>query len=396
MAKYTPSFIDLTECQNPTAHVSAGLKRIVVPPTKAAESTVRAMDDLRYGVIGTGMMGIEHIETLHAIPGCSVTAVADPNPESLARGSTAAGTSRAHHDHRKLLDAGGCDAIVIASPNMTHIDVLRDVLATDLPVLVEKPLCTTLDDCREVVDLAVARDAMVWVGLEYRYMPPVAKLLQSVGAGAVGNVQMVAIREHRFPFLKKVGDWNRFNRNTGGTLVEKCCHFFDLMSLIARGAPLRVFASGSQDVNHLDESYGGEPSDILDNAYVVVDYDNGVRAMLDLCMFADATHNQEELAVVGDTGKVEALIPEDVLRTGRRGEHWIGGVHEEPVIDETITYAGLHRGSSFVQHQRFAAAVRSGSGPEVSVHDGLLSVAVGVAAHRSIEEQRVVSMSEIV
>ena len=50
--------------------------------------------------------------------------------------------------------------------------------------------------------------------------------------GRVGTLQMLSIREHRFPFLPKVGDWNRFSRNTGGTMVEKCCHFFDLMRLI--------------------------------------------------------------------------------------------------------------------------------------------------------------------
>lgn len=53
-------------------------------------------------------------------------------------------------------------------------------------------------------------------------------------------------------------NWNRFNRNSGGTLVEKCCHFFDLMNLILRAKPLRVLASGAQDVNHLDERYNGE------------------------------------------------------------------------------------------------------------------------------------------
>lgn len=89
-------------------------------------------------------------------------------------------------------------------------------------------------------------------------MPPVARLLAEVRKGSVGRVHMVAIREHRFPFLVKVNNWNRFNRNTGGTLVEKCCHFFDLMTLIMGRKPKRVLASGSQAVNHLDEVYGEE------------------------------------------------------------------------------------------------------------------------------------------
>ena len=135
------------------------------------------------------------------------------------------------------MGSGLVDAVVVATPNMTHAAILRDVLASPLPVLVEKPLCTTIADCREVVDAANRRDAMVWVGLEYRYMPPVARLIERVHDGDVGAVRMVAIREHRFPFLPKVGDWNRFNANTGGTLVEKCCHFFDLMNHIVGARP---------------------------------------------------------------------------------------------------------------------------------------------------------------
>lgn len=58
----------------------------------------------------------------------------------------------------------------------------------------------------------------------------------------------------------QVGNWNRFNKNTGGTLVEKCCHFFDLMTLIIDSKPTRVMASGGQSVNHLDEEYDGQVS----------------------------------------------------------------------------------------------------------------------------------------
>jgi myo-inositol 2-dehydrogenase/D-chiro-inositol 1-dehydrogenase len=86
------------------------------------------------------------------------------------------------------------------------------------------------------------------------------------------------------PFLQKVGDWNRFTSRTGGSLVEKCCHHFDLMRLIIGSEPRRFFASGGQDANHLDETYNGQASDILDNAYVLVDFENGARGLLELCM----------------------------------------------------------------------------------------------------------------
>ncbi len=356
-----------------------------------------ATDDLRYGIIGTGMMGLEHIWNLQHVPGAVVAAIADPQEGSRALVRDLAGLGdevAGFSDHRALLEDGRCEALVISSPNHTHVDVLEDVLATDLPVLVEKPLCTTVADCRSVLAAAERRTAVVWVGLEYRYMPPVARLVREVQAGTVGEVRMVAIREHRFPFLEKVDHWNRFNRNTGGTLVEKCCHFFDLMNHLVGDRPVRVQASGAQDVNHLDERYDGEVPDILDNAFVIVDYAGGARAMLDLCMFAEGSENQEEVAVVGDRGKVEAFLPSCQVRIGERATG-ARNVRTEVVHDPAVRYEGFHHGSSFLEHVHFLDTVRSGGGAAVGLESGLLSVAMGVAAHRSIDEQRPVLLDEV-
>ena len=358
-------------------------------------------DVVRYGVIGTGMMGVEHIQNILHLDGSEVTAISDPHGPSCDAAITevtGAGRSApvAFEHHGALLESGLVDAVVIATPNMTHVDVLGDVLATDVHVMVEKPLCTTVADCQRVVDAAAAgpADRVVWMGLEYRYMPPTTALLSEIAAGSVGRVHMVAIREHRFPFLVKVGDWNRFSRNTGGTLVEKCCHFFDLMRLAAGAEPVRVMASGAQDVNHLDERYDGETPDILDNAYVIVEFANGVRGMLDLCMFAEASRNEQEIAVTGDEGKLEALVTESLLRVGRRSD----GLHvvdERPITADGVRHVGLHHGASYLEHVDFRAAIVGGRPAAVTLTDGLWSVAMGVAAHRSIDERRPVPIAEV-
>jgi len=224
-------------------------------------------------------------------------------------------------------------------------------------------------------------------------MPPVTRVIDEARAGTVGRLRMVAIREHRFPFLRKVGDWNRFARNTGGTLVEKCCHFFDLMNLVVGSAPVRVFASGAQDLNHLDERYGGETPDILDNAYVIVDYEDGVRAMLDLCMFAEATRNEQEIAIVGEKGKLECFIPESTVVIGTRQPRSVEthDVH----VDERILKAGFHHGSTYFEHLYFLRAIREGRAPEVSVRDGLMAVAVGQAAELSVKTRAPVEIASL-
>lgn len=359
----------------------------------------RGAAPIRYGIVGTGMMGVEHIENIAHLDGGEVVAVCDPDPVSLDAGvaavvKTSDATPEAFEDHRALAEWGGCDAVVIASPNHTHGEIALEFLATDVHLLIEKPLCTTVEECRGVADAAAAGppDRVVQVGLEYRFMPPTMVLLDEIRSGALGSVRMVAIREHRFPFLPKVGDWNRFNRYTGGTFVEKCCHFFDLMNLIMNDVPVRVMASAGHDVNHLDETYDEGSPDIIDNGYVIVDYGQSRRAMLDLCMFAEGSKNQQEISVVGDVAKAEALVSESIVRIGQRSD-W--SVEERRVEPVGIAHVGMHHGSSYLEHVAFAESIRTRRPAQVGIHDGLLAVAVGVAAHRSVETGAVVMMDEV-
>ena len=111
---------------------------------------------IRYGIIGCGAMGREHIENIKALAGTGITAIADPHAPSRAAAQALLETPAQEFDHhRDLLGSGLCDALVIATPNFTHITVLRDALATDLHNLVEKPLCTTIEGARAMLDLCM-------------------------------------------------------------------------------------------------------------------------------------------------------------------------------------------------------------------------------------------------
>lgn len=361
---------------------------------------------VRYGIIGVGMMGREHLINLHHLrhQSAAVVCVADTHIASQQLALQLAQsfhwpTLKVFSDHRELLDSGLCDVVVVSTPNMTHYQILMDIITHPKPhhVLVEKPLCTTVADCKKVVEAARRRpEILIQVGLEYRYMPPVAKLIEIVKDGTLGKIRMVAIREHRFPFLVKINNWNRFNCNSGGTLVEKCCHFFDLMRLFAGANPVRVMASGGVDVNHKDEIYDGKVPDIIDNAYVIIEFENGSRGMLDLCMFAEGSKNEQELSVVGDIGKGEAFVPESIVRVGNRLKGR-DGVQTIKAEDDRIKYEGLHHGSSYLEHLNFLSAIRAEGDQSLSVdlNDGLVSVAIGVAAQLSIELGRFVTIQEV-
>jgi myo-inositol 2-dehydrogenase / D-chiro-inositol 1-dehydrogenase len=356
---------------------------------------------IRYGLVGAGMMGVEHINNLAITPGAVVTALADPVSTSLgwcraALGDKADGVAT-FDDSAGLAASGLVDAVIVASPNHTHRSVLQPLFDAGLPILCEKPLATTIEDARWIVDCAAQSPAPFWTAMEYRYMPPAAAFIDQVHSERIGRLQMLSIREHRFPFLPKVGDWNRFSKNSGGTMVEKCCHFFDLMRLIVGSEAVRVYCSGAMDVNHLDERYDGKVPDIIDNSFTTVDFANGVRAMLDLSMFADGAENQEEITAVGDKARLDCLIPTgDLIFSPRTGFHAPKTPERTHVpVDPAILAAGHHHGSTWYEHQKFNAAVR-GEGPvEVSAEDGLRAVAIGVAAETSAREKRAVEMSEL-
>ncbi|MFD0979121.1 Gfo/Idh/MocA family protein [Tropicimonas aquimaris] len=360
---------------------------------------------LRYGLIGSGMMGQEHIRNLNILGGCEVTAIADPDEGMRVLSvETSGGTARAFNDYREMLSADICDVLMIISPNDTHHRIMLDVMDTGKPILCEKPLCTTSDHCRELVAKARGRAAPIWVAMEYRYMPPMQRLLADLAEGRIGRPQMMSIREHRFPFLPKVGDWNRFNERTGGTLVEKCCHFWDLMRFTLQSDPVRVYASGAMDVNHRDEEYDGRRPDIIDNAFVTIDFANGTRGMLDLCMFSEGAYWQEKICVTGDHARIEAKVPgpsrfspdgkerdAEVVISERATKKITREVIHVP---NEVLQAGDHHGSTYFQHQRFRDLVLAGRGePEVTLTDGLWSVIVGEAAEQSARTGQAIEVS---
>ncbi len=359
------------------------------------------MKIIKYGIIGAGTMAREHILNISLIENAEVVALSDPHEASLNQCKDILKKKvPCFKNHQDMIKENLVDVYLISSPNFTHIEILKDVIKTKKHILVEKPLCTNTKDCLEIKKLTKDYPSLFWTAMEYRYMPPVAKFIDEIHNKTIGELKTLTIREHRFPFLKKVNNWNRFEKNTGGTLVEKCCHFFDLMRLIAKSKPISVYASGAQDVNHLDEEYDSKKPDIIDNAYVIVNFENGARSLLELCMFAENSNMQEELVATGNKGKIETSVPSNEsgkissnLRIGMRdGETRLETIE----VDKKILEAGHHHGSTYYEHLAFLNAIKNNSNPEVSLNDGLIAVAVGEAAEKSIKLKRLVKLEEII
>ncbi|HSO26467.1 MAG TPA: Gfo/Idh/MocA family oxidoreductase, partial [Anaerolineales bacterium] len=363
----------------------------------------------RFNVIGVGINGQEHMRVTMLEGRATINGVYDPNPRSVAVAQKIA--AMFGNEDLVVYDSleAACqdpevDGLIISTPNYTHIDVLRTAIKSGKHILLEKPMATTILDAYEMTQMAADYPAVFQVGLQYRYKAMyVEAIYEALERQSIGEVKTISILEHRIPFLDKVNQWNKFSKFSGGTLVEKCCHYFDLMNLFAQARPARVFGTGSMAVNFKNFEYQGMKSDILDNAFVTVDYDNGVRANFNLCMFAPMFY--EEMILCGDRGRLKVFEQEDFMAAGgatagkRTGIEVLCG-ENHPARFGAPAYPGMveetgHNGATIFEHINFVNNIEGQPTNTATVEEGFWAVVIGAAAEEAVKRGAVVEIDEL-
>jgi len=360
----------------------------------------------KFNVIGCGLNGNEHIFVTMLEGRATIHGVFDENPGSIA---LAKNNFARFNPDRELVcyetmeavcNDPAVDALIITTPNYTHLEVLKVAIQSGKHIFMEKPMATTIKDAQEILQIANDYPAILQIGLQYRYKSIYVEAIHEVfERKSLGEIKMVNIIEHRLPFLDKVKQWNKFSKYSGGTLVEKCCHYFDLLNMFAQAKPVSVFATGSMAVNFKEFKYNNEKSDIIDNAVVSVVYENGVRASFNLCMFAPMFY--EELTLCGDEGYLKAYEKEDFLPPPRpktymevlRGETRPSRVCN-PCYPPHIEESG-HNGSTFYEHVNFINNIEGKPNNTATVEEGFWSVVIGVAAEESVKTGKVVLIEKL-
>ena len=320
------------------------------------------------------------------------------------------------------------DIAASGSPCLTGLlsDTLERWSSYDVTILVEKPAAVNQEQHDRLRALAESpeRRSRIWVAMEYRFIPNVAKLLSLLPE--VGDIKMVTIRENRYPFLHKIGGWNRDREKTGDTLVEKCCHFFDLFRLITgKEVDLpNIRAIAQRGINYEEEPELYE-TPIIDAAYVFMPFQDEetstgkkrskTMGCLEVCMYAEGSRHQEEIIVTGSKGRIEATSPENKVHFFKRpsGDGWKDRSEPPPVssIEKTVydcsnlkevfdienyvlpTHGGYHYGSTAVEWFKLISAIRTFQStgiwsPSVSLNDGLRAVEIGLQATKAIVNEQ--------
>ncbi|HOF86713.1 MAG TPA: Gfo/Idh/MocA family oxidoreductase [Armatimonadota bacterium] len=347
------------------------------------------MRTVRYGIIGTAnIVNSTHIPCIQRMAGTEIVALCDVDAAALAKTRARVGAPAAVRDYREVLALEEVDAVVVATPNDTHAAIVVDACAHGKHVLCEKPMAISAADCDRMIAAAEAAGTVLQIAQPYRYSPFYRQLADLLASGAIGAVEMMWTKE-----FMRWGDvapsnraWRMYQGRSGGALVEKNCHHLDLMNWMIGARPVKVCAFGGKNCFHQPE--------IIDNAALICEYDNGARAMLLLALFTSWHMIDLEVGAAGERGRVEAYDQAELyLFHGGQGDarRRPDNIARPPASEED---EGFHSGAH-AMHRDFLRCVRDGGRPFCDARVGKDSILIGLAGERSIREGRVVEIAEI-
>ena len=170
---------------------------------------------LRVGVIGAGVMGSNHARVLAGLPDVTLVGIVDPLPEHRARATEMVGC-RAFAELDALL-AEGVDAVTIAAPTHLHHEIALICIARNIHILVEKPVASTVQEGRDIVDAARRAAVTLMVGHVERFNPAVAAIKQALAGEDILSIGITRVG----PFPPRMSNV--------GVVIDLAVHDIDLI-----------------------------------------------------------------------------------------------------------------------------------------------------------------------
>ncbi len=341
---------------------------------------------MRIGILGAGWFGREaHLKNLLQLPDVIVTAASSRSEESRQAAAALVGEDLLlFEDWREVLRVASIDGVIIALTNDQHHEAAMAALAAGKHVLCEKPLGLSLAECDDIIAAADSAGKVLQVGHEMRHQQLYQRMKNRIDAGDVGDPRIMWCREYRGPMRP---GWRSSEQATGGMLLEKNCHHFDLFNWMLDTEPSRVSAFGGTDVL--------TDRDLLDNAQVLVEYEGGRRAVLEICLFAPSGGDCE-IGIVGTNGRIDTRNQAIHLSYHRFDpqEHIEETVPDPDEARFTDASGRVDRGIK-AELEHFLDCCRTGSQPLNSGHSAKLSVAICLAAQDSIRTGRTIDLRKI-
>lgn len=336
-------------------------------------------------------------------------------------------------DLDEMLAAAQPHTLIVTTRDDTHADIIVDALERGIDVITEKPMATTAEDCRRILDAEARTGRRVDVAFNYRFAPTSRKIRELVASGRIGTVTSCDFHwyldtVHGADYFRR---WHAYKRHSGSLFVHKATHHFDLLNWWIDADPKRIFAQGALrkygkngpfrgtrckgcahahecefyfdmgNSNWLDSLYEApmaqdgymrdacvfrEDIDIYDTMTAAIEYENGVQVSysLNAYMPIEGYH----LAFNGTHGRIEVRMFEKQAFDAPKGVDEILVLGTDRSVERIRVEhgSGGHFGGDPLLHRAlFTPESDDPVGQRAGARAGAMSVLTGVAATRSAE-----------
>jgi predicted dehydrogenase len=297
---------------------------------------VREISDIKAAVVGTGFIGVVHVEALRRL-GVEVAGIVGSSPERAAEKARAAGLPAPYPSYEAMLEDPAVDVVHLTTPNHLHHAQVRDALAAGKHVVCEKPLAMNSEETADLVRLAEESGLVHAVNFNIRFYAQNQEARARVQSGEIGDVHLIS-GGYLQDWLLLDTDWNwRLDPAAGGSLRavgDIGSHWLDLVTFItgrhveAVMADLTTFIKVRKQPTGPVETYSGAaagetidtPMETEDAAGLMLRLTGGARAVATISQVSAGRRNRLSWEIDGSQRALawHSEAPEE-LWIGHRG-----------------------------------------------------------------------------
>lgn len=328
------------------------------------------MERVRVAVVGTGRWGINHVRVFTAEPRCEVVWVCDTATSGLERACAIASGANSTASYAEVLADESLDAVVLATPAVSHAEQAVQALEAGKHVFVEKPMALTVADAERVRDAAERAGRVVLVGHLMLYHSVFERVHELLASGELGELYYLYASRVNLGRL----------RHDENALWSFAPHDVSMIDFLLREEPVSVTARG--------ECY--LQKGIEDVVFMTVKYAGGQMAHVHLSWLDP--HKERKLTIVGSK---KMAVFDDVSPEKLRV--YDKGYDTPPAFDSFEQYLTIRHGGCSIPHvpmreplamesRHFIECIADGATPRTGVESAVRVVKILAAAQQSLEQ----------
>lgn len=330
---------------------------------------------VRFGLVGFGAWGRCHADAIAKSRGAELVAVAARSSESCDAAREAYPGAEVFSNYRELLQRADVDVVDVVLPSHLHHEVGSAVLSAGKHLLLEKPMAISLEQCDDLLRLALQHQRLLAIGHELRLSSLWGKVKEMVDAGFVGTPQYVLVELSRKPYRPGADGWRYDISRVGNWILEEPIHFFDLARwyLSEAGEPESVYAAANS-------RQPGHP-ELQDNFSAIVHFPQSAYAVVSQTL--NAFEHHQTVKLTGTRGALWASWSGAQDRT-RHPSYSLRAFNGDEVISVPIEKPTGELFELEDQVEMMADAVKHGRPLACTGVDGRWSAAMCMAAEASV------------